>query len=477
TSMARWVGLWLVLLLLGSARAEESYLGLFVNDQRIGFVSSLTQNETIGGKTLIRTDSTTVIQAGLLGDALSLRIYSQSWNDAKGNPQLMKFSVESGGRSQRTEATFTETQIHVVIDNNGAITSKKVSIPKDAKVVDDAVNSLLEDGVIAGSERVYYVLDPMTSTLIKNTARLAGPRKVTVRGKDFDATLIEVVEPRATTKVYVSAKGDLIKAEALAGISMIPISKEEALSDAPANARIDLATMTKIPVDKPLGDLDGLARVNLSFVGANLSRAPSDLHQTIKGSNKNWNVDLHPAVADPKIAVSIAKAAKQKPEWLKPGLNIPSGSSQFKTLAKRVVGGAPNVVEGANRIQKHVHGLMRPNAGIGVLRDASEVLKTKEGVCRDYAILTATLLRAANIPARLASGLVYQAGDFYYHAWAEYWDGKRWLGLDSTRPSGKVTAGHLKLADGSVEEAFLFTFLESPQVQVLNVKRKAGATR
>lgn len=475
--MARRLAILLVFLLVCSAFAEETFLGLFVGNQKIGFISSESQDETVGGKALVRTDTTTVIQAGLLGDALSLRIYSQSWNDAKGNPQLMKFSVESGGRIQRTEATFTPTDVHVVIDNNGAISKKKVPIPKGAKIVDDAVNSLLQDGIPVGSERVYYVLDPTTSTLVKNTAKLVGPRKVNVRDREVDATLIEINEPRATTRVFVSAKGDLIKAEALAGIVMLPISKEEALADAPANARVDLANMTKIQVDKPLGDLDTLTSVSLSFDGANLSRAPTDGHQTIQGKDRSWKVHLHPTVADPKTAVRIAVAAKQKPEWVKPGLNIPSTTAEFRALSKKVVGGAPNVVVGAGRIQKHVHGLMRPNAGIGVLRDATEVLKTKEGVCRDYAILTATMLRAANIPAKLSSGLVYQAGSFYYHAWAEYWDGKRWIGLDSTRPSGKVTAGHLKLADGSVEEAFLFTFLENPQVQVLNVKRKAGTTK
>lgn len=475
--MARCIAILFALIMVSSAWAEETFLGLFVGNQKIGFISSATLEETVGGKELIRTDTTTVIQAGLLGDALSLRIFSQSWNDSAGNPQLMKLSVESGGRIQRTEATFTRTEVHVVIDNNGAISKKKVPVPKNAKIVDDAVTQLMEDGLPTGTERVYYVLDPTTSTLVKNTARLVGPRKVNVRDKEFDATLIEIVEPRATTRVFVSAKGDLIKAEALAGIVMLPISKDEALDDAPANARIDLANMTKIQLDKPLGDLDSLTSLTLNFDGANLSRAPTDGHQTVKGKDRIWRVDLHPAVADAKTAVRIATAAKQKPEWLKPGLNIPSSTPEFKALGKRVVGGAPNVVVGAERIQKYVHGLMRPNAGIGVLRDASEVLKTKEGVCRDYAILTATLLRAANIPARLSSGLVHQAGSFYYHAWAEYWDGKRWLGLDSTRQSGKVTAGHLKLADGSVEEAFLFTFLENPQVKVLNVKRKAGTNK
>ncbi|MFX8601193.1 transglutaminase-like domain-containing protein, partial [Acinetobacter baumannii] len=66
--------------------------------------------------------------------------------------------------------------------------------------------------------------------------------------------------------------------------------------------------------------------------------------------------------------------------------------------------------DAALSIRRYVHGIMQPNAGIGVVRDAREVLTTKEGVCRDYAVLTTTLLRAAGIPARLATGLEYANG-------------------------------------------------------------------
>lgn len=471
--MARRLAALLLFLIACSALAEESYLGLFVQDQRIGYVASVTSEEEIGGKTLRRSDSKTVIGAGLLGQSLNVVIVSQTWSNAGGKPQLMKFAVESSGRTQKTEANFTGDLIRLVIDNNGAVTRRTITIPKDANVVDDAMTSLLDEGVPTGAERVYYVLDPMTASLVKNTARLVGPAKTAVAGKEVSATLIEISEPRATMKVFVSGKGDLIKAEAFAGITMLPISKEEALANAPSTGRLDLANLTRIPVDKSLGDLDTLTSSKLSFSDVSLARAPSDAHQTITGKDQAWTVEVRPDVADPKTSASIAEAAKQKPEFLKPGLNIPSGSAEFKALSKQVVGSSTNVVDAARKIQKYVNGRMRPNAGIGVLRDASEVLKSKEGVCRDYAILTATLLRAANIPARLASGLVYSNGAFYYHAWAEFWDGKRFVGLDSTRPSGKVTPGHIKLAHGSVEEAFLFTFLDKARVKVLNLKRTA----
>ena len=153
---------------------------------------------------------------------------------------------------------------------------------------------------------------------------------------------------------------------------------------------------------------------------------------------------------------------------MKPAFNIPSDTAAFKELAAKLTDGAGNVSDAARRIQTYVHGAMTPNAGIGVLRDASEILKTKEGVCRDYAVLTATLLRAAHVPTQLVSGLVYEQGSFFYHAWVEVWDGHHWVGVDSTLPSGKVSAGHIKLAEGNVEQAFTFTFLDRVKVEVLD---------
>jgi hypothetical protein len=474
-NMARGLAALLLVFFGTLALAEESYLGLFLQGQKIGYVHSTDGQEKVGGQILHKSDTKTVLRAALLGDALTINIASQTWSDASGNPRLMKFFVDSGGRSQRTEATFAKNAIHVVVDNNGAKSTKTIPMPTDAKVVDDAVLQLLADGAPAGTERAYYVLDPMTVSLIKNRARLVGPAKATVNGKEYDARLIEIVEPRATTKVYVSAKGDLIKAEAIAGIEMLPLSREEALSGLSGPApRIDLAAETRIRASKPLSDLDGLASSILQFSDVDLSRAPSDGHQTVRNVASAWKVEVHPVVPNPKTAASIAAAAKSQPKYLEAGLNLPADSPTFRNLAEKVVGGASNVVEGAQRVHRHVYSLMKPNAGIGVLRDASEVLRSGEGVCRDYAILTATILRAASIPARLASGLVWHQDAFYYHAWTEYWDGKRWIGLDTTRQSGRVTAGHVKLAHGTVEEAFLFTFLDGAKVDVLDLKRRAA---
>ncbi len=168
--------------------------------------------------------------------------------------------------------------------------------------------------------------------------------------------------------------------------------------------------------------------------------------------------------------------AKAQPAWIQPGLHIASNDPTLKKRAIQILGKETSPILGAKRLGIAVNKMMNPNAGIGVLRDATEILLTREGVCRDYAILTASLLRAAKIPAQLVSGLVYHNNAFYYHAWVESWDGKEWFGIDSTRSDLAVTPGHIKLAQGSVEDAFLFTFLDQTRVQVLRTTKTKKET-
>ncbi|HZH98725.1 MAG TPA: transglutaminase-like domain-containing protein [Fimbriimonadaceae bacterium] len=450
--------------------ASESYLGLYLQGTKLGYSVSSEDEEMVSGEPLKRTSSKTVMNAGLLGAAMSIVIESRSWLNEKG-PVRMEMSVESAGRTQKLKAQFREKDILVSIDNSGNVSSKTLELPSDGKVVDDALTALLTSNVPIGTKRTFYVLDPMTASLVKNEVTLKGPAKVTVKGVSYDSTLIEISEQRANTRAYVSAKGDLIKAEGPMGIEMIPVSKEEALSESGSSDRpTDLADVTKIKPNKPIGDASNLGSLKLKITGRELSKLPSDAHQTVRQEGESWIVEIHPVANVPGVA--IAAAAKQQPAWVKRAMYVPAGNERFGKLAKKVTAGSKTVGSAANAVAQYVFKTMKPNAGIGVLRDAHEVLDSKEGVCRDYAVLTATLLRSAGVPSRVVSGLVHQDGAFYYHAWVEVWNGSNWAGVDSTRPNGKVTAGHIKLAQGNVEEAFNFTFLDQVKVEVLDARRR-----
>jgi len=77
-----------------------------------------------------------------------------------------------------------------------------------------------------------------------------------------------------------------------------------------------------------------------------------------------------------------------------------------------------------------------------------ETLEKRTGNCQSHARLYASLARAAGIPTRYVSGLVYAEGKgFLYHSWAESFVGY-WLPVDPTFGEVPANATHIKLAEG-----------------------------
>ena len=72
----------------------------------------------------------------------------------------------------------------------------------------------------------------------------------------------------------------------------------------------------------------------------------------------------------------------------------------------------------AERLTRYVNALLDKKPTVS-LPSAREVLRTKVGDCNEHTALYVAMARALGIPARIAVGLVYIHGAFYYHAWPE----------------------------------------------------------
>ncbi len=61
---------------------------------------------------------------------------------------------------------------------------------------------------------------------------------------------------------------------------------------------------------------------------------------------------------------------------------------------------------------------------------------------------------------------------FFQHAWSEFWDGHRWVGIDAAFPETQVSANHIKLSQGGVDEAAKIPYAdpEKVKIQVLLVR-------
>lgn len=119
-------------------------------------------------------------------------------------------------------------------------------------------------------------------------------------------------------------------------------------------------------------------------------------------------------------------------------------------------------------------------------KTAVETLLNRKGVCDEFANLATALLRAKNIPTRLAIGITFDGLAWGNHAWIEVYNEKQneWIPSDPTfREAGFVDATHIKmgsfsdvslsLAKATYPSTANITFdtqSRLPQVQIHNVK-------
>lgn len=435
---------------------------------KVGYSIYTSSQTQFKGSPAQKSTSEMQVAIGLIGSQVKIVVKSETIS-VNGTPVLMKFFQESAGRTQTVEATFSKTTLAAKIDNNGEKSTTELKIPTDAPVIDDVLTPFTKGSQTKSN--AFYVFDPSTISLVKNTMTQLEPSLKSDQEKMENLRAFVVKEPRLTTTIYLNPKNEVVKATSTLGIDLVAESKEIALQsvekETPAPDLADISMVVPQPAIKnPLNVKSLRIRVNAD----NLPNIPSDTSQSAKKVNGAWEMTITPLQLTNVKSTSIASAAKKRTEWTKPSHLMPSNKAEFKALGKKIIGKKTDVRSAALAIRKWVNQQMVPNAGIGILRDATEVLKAKEGVCRDYAILTGTLLRAVGIPTRLASGLVNFEGNFYYHAWVEVHTGFDWVAMDSVPQTEMFTATHVKLSQGNVDTAFNFTILSNARIDVLSQK-------
>ena len=135
----------------------------------------------------------------------------------------------------------------------------------------------------------------------------------------------------------------------------------------------------------------------------------------------------------------LGAAFLSEDDYIKP--NDPSIQKQ----AADIVGVTKNPSEIAGKILTWVNANVVSDF-IAETLTGPEVLQKRRGKCSEYAILFASLARAAGIPTRIVLGELYTGGAWMGHMWDEVWLGE-WRAVDAA--AGIFVAGpsHLKFID------------------------------
>jgi hypothetical protein len=131
---------------------------------------------------------------------------------------------------------------------------------------------------------------------------------------------------------------------------------------------------------------------------------------------------------------------------------IQSGNPRIVEIARGVTHPRgtppPSPHVAADRIAQFVHRWLAKEATF-TLPSALQVLESRRGDCNEHTVLFVALARAVGLPSRVAVGLAYLDGSFYYHAWPEVWLGD-WVAVDPTFGQVPADAAHLRFMTGGL---------------------------
>jgi transglutaminase-like putative cysteine protease len=107
---------------------------------------------------------------------------------------------------------------------------------------------------------------------------------------------------------------------------------------------------------------------------------------------------------------------------------------------------------------------------------AVETLEVGQGVCRDYAHLTAALLRALDVPARLVAVYAPQLEPMDFHAVVEALVDGRWVCVDATRLAPRQGLVRMSTGRDATDTAFLTNTVSDVSLLSLAVSATADET-
>jgi transglutaminase-like putative cysteine protease len=136
-------------------------------------------------------------------------------------------------------------------------------------------------------------------------------------------------------------------------------------------------------------------------------------------------------------------------EYLKETTFVQSKDPAIVALSREIIGEQRDLLEMTRMINKWVYKNIRKVPMI-TMPVATDVLNIRRGDCNEHTVLFTALSRSAGIPTRIAVGLTYQDGFFYYHAWPEVYFNE-WVAVDPTLGQFPADASHIRLLTGDID--------------------------
>ena len=449
------------------------WYGIYVVGQKAGYVSVTMGLSELDGTPVVaeKADMRVLMMVG--GKRILNWMKFQEVYAVASPHELML--VESENRT----STSTE-RLHIERDGEAfAVThllhgrTMTKQVPASRATLHDAlaIQRFVVNGPEVGEGIRFITFDDETLKDVEETATVLEVVEEEWRGQPRRVFVVESKTPRLTTIVRYLEDGTMISCS-LGGVMTLRLEEEATARRMPGEGEL-FEVRREIPVKELDVDGEKIGTLTLAIVGLPEGVLVESARQSVEKREDGALVVTLTLGSVPVEASVTDEAREQLAEFLESTDEIQAEDERIRKRARRIVRGGNDPVEQTRRISRWVYRHVE-GAEFTDYETALDVLIHLKGDCTEHTLLFVALCRAAGLPAREVSGLVYAGPGkrvFGMHRWAQVFVGE-WVDVDPTLNQLPADATHVELdTEGDRWFDLLAAFAEIT-IEVLDVETK-----
>jgi hypothetical protein len=448
--------------------------GVYYRGEKIGFTVSQTQQKDDG----FELEEDGRLQMSMLGATTAATLHTSARVDANFALRSFEFSLDPGTGAITVRGQVNDRHLTLSVTTPSGTRTEERDLREPPALSLNLSRKLANGGLVTGARYEWSVFDPATLRNAPVIVRVGKREFVPGVNTPIPATHVEMEYAGLSTTSWVTDTGEVLREESPMG--MITVRETADSARALAVSRRTQVDMLRAAAIVPLGgrridEPRDVRKMRLLLTNADLSGFDlNGVGQTFSST------DSIVEIRDPQ-SFKAERADPDATKYLAPEAFIESDAPEIIAESAIASRGAIDIRDRAEKITRYVNAILDKKPTVS-LPSAREVLRTRVGDCNEHTALYVAMARAQKIPARIAVGMVYIHGAFYYHAWPEVYidEGSNrglWLPVDPTLNQFPADGTHLRFARGGLEkQTMILPLIGKLRMRVMDLEMAPNST-
>ena len=421
--------------------SEESFLGIYFKQERIGYVKNRMVEKDDSSAVLYQD---AVLHLNILETTYPVVMYLQAELTNGSLLENFRFSLSSPFYELNANGSVNDNEVHFTMNTGKDEVSDVIQLTEPPFISTNMRSYLLQNDLKEGEKFKIPYFDPVTMSGKESVIEYKGFKKKLFYKQGHIYMLHHFVETISGIRIhfYLDEKGKVIRETSPAGF--VFMSEPEFRATNIIDKGTEILSAVSVPAIGSLPDLTETSSIRYRL------DIPDDTEFDLDQDRQTYKDNILVINKENVPSASFAACPGNDNE-LRSTPYIQSDSPFILQQAKSIVKSDTNDLEKVMALAKWVYTNLDKKPVLSI-PDALSTLRSKVGDCNEHAALFAALSRSLSIPTRVVAGVTYHEGMFYYHAWNEVCLNGEWISLDTTKNQLPADLTHIKFVQGEINE-------------------------